>query len=165
MQITEPCLWAPQCSSCGVCIQRVTVSAWLLLLKSCPACIAWLFIKCNLFISLPASPDCLPAFPCLLDLFPCACTTFAISFSFLSLWHRSPFVFKVSFLFPRIAPEAHVAFPLNCRASSSAESSSVVRSHHVQAFVCVVIISQTQCQNPIAKGCLAPCIQADSSSL
>lgn len=166
MQITEPRPWAPQCSSCGVCIRSVMVSAWLLLLKSCPACIAWLFIKCNLFISLPASPDCLPAFPCLLDLFPCTCTTFAVFFSFLSLWNGSPFVPKVSLLFPRIAPETHVAFLLlNCRASSSAESSSVVGSCHVQAFVCIVIISQIQCQNPIAKGCLAPCIQADSSSL
>lgn len=79
MQITEPHLWAPQCCSCGVCIQSVMVSAWLLLLKLCPAWITWLFIKCNLFISLPVSPDCLPAFPCLLGPFPCACTTFAIS--------------------------------------------------------------------------------------
>lgn len=137
MQITEPCLWIPQCCSYGVCIQSVMVSAWLLLLKSCPACIAWLFIKCNLFLSLPASPDCLPAFPCLLGPFPCACTTFAVSFLLLLPVAQVSFVPQGKLPLPRIAPEVHVAFPLlSCPASSSAESSSMVGSHHVQAFVC-----------------------------
>lgn len=86
-------------------------------------------------------PACVPRLPASLPLsswsIPLCLHNLCNLFFLPLLVAQVSFVPKVSFLFLGIAQEPHVAFPLlNCPASSSAESSSMVGSHHVQAFVC-----------------------------
>lgn len=106
LQITEPHLWAPQCCSCGVCIQSVMVSAWLLLLKSCPAWIAWLFIKCNLFISPPVFSDCLP------------CLVFLVHSPALAQPLQSLFFLPLPVAQVSLCPQGKLPLPLNSPRSS-----------------------------------------------
>lgn len=135
------------------------VSVWSLLLKMHPAWITWLFIKCDLFISLPVPLDSpLSASPlvfCTLSqsiplhlhnlcslFFPPLC---------LAQVSPSPQGKLMCLLpFPRVTLGAHVAFPLldPLVSSSAGASSAVVRaSPRTGAFVC----NHDSFTNPVPK--------------